>query len=146
MTRVCAVFQDTCVRWTPPSALLSCTRAPYLTASSTLRRSRSQVGDSDAWSASCRGANLAWRQEVMLLERPPQRNSSGWRSCPPPQLSDYHINPGLNCGFSLWVELLLCSFVQTSCLIIWFRLCSSDSDEDLDDKHEPEKGLIQRVT
>lgn len=25
-------------------------------------------------------------------------------------------------------------------------LCSSDSDEELDDKHDPEKGLIQRLT
>lgn len=32
------------------------------------------------------------------------------------------------------------------CWVFTLLSCFSDSDEELDDKHEPEKGLIQRVS
>lgn len=102
-----APLQDCCTLWAPLSALLSCTRVLYLTASSTLHQSQLQV--SSLWEA----------EVVMLLEHP--ANQGGVSVLPLP-VSYYQLKLNLRCKLVCgWKSCYMRIIFSASCFMVTVR-------------------------
>lgn len=102
-----APLQGCCTLWAPPSALLSCTRVLYLTASSTLHQSQLQV--SSPWEA----------EVVMLLEHPANQ---GGVSDLPLSVSYYQLKLNLRCKLVCgWKSCYMRIIFSASCFMVTVR-------------------------